>query len=574
MFRDSLSNTVNRKAASDPVIWAQRNIVLDDKPFSLRTHPWLKLPLSTAATGLVALKGAQLGFSTIELVKTLYNLDIQKRSTLYLLPTVKPDAMDFSATKLETMVQQSPSLSNLFTDTENLGLKRAGSSVLYIRGANSRNALKSITVHRIVFDEFDEMPAEHIPLALERMSSKDEKFEVYLSTPSIPGVGVDAKFQSSSQEFFTLRCPFCKKSGPEGAPQPSFARLTLECLQVTADSITDPDILRSHLRMPCCGNTLTPDIRADLLAKEQCEYVSDLQNPNYDFRGLHVNQLYSTTIKPHEIAKMVIEARTKPAVEQELHNSKLAQAFKAKGAGLTVVDIDNARRSHRNPTPLPDVIPSISPSAHSPYLTLGADIGTDIHVTVSEFLLPTDKDYRDLMSKVKSAVRAQFKVPAWSHLDTIMRDFQIRSAVVDAQPERRDAIAFARRFPPFVRVCYYNTTQRAASLKFGNDEDGDSDWTITADRTIWFDNVFSAIRANRCFLPSNMSEEASDHLQALTRLYRSRKQKSATDEARDPEAYYTNTGPDHYAHSLSYSHMALPVLLAGLSGNNDLNMYL
>jgi phage terminase large subunit GpA-like protein len=90
----------------------------------------------------VGMKGAQVGFTETVLDIALYNMDIHAKDVLYVLPSKTPDASDFSAARFDTMLELSPYIARMFSNTKNVGHKKAGSVNFYLRGANSRGGLE------------------------------------------------------------------------------------------------------------------------------------------------------------------------------------------------------------------------------------------------------------------------------------------------------------------------------------------------------------------------------------------------------------------------------------------------
>jgi len=449
------------------------------------------------------------------------------------------------------IISESDDIQSMFTETANVGLKRAGSASLFIRGANSRNALKSISVACIIFDEYDEMPPENIPLAEERMSGQFNSEIWRLSTPTIPGMGVDADFQTTTKEYFFFPCPHgCKHTGySDSTIKPRLIKLNPDDLVVTAEELTDPRIGDSHVKTNCCNKEIPHEQKRFALA--QGRYIAE-GHKDVSNRGFAVNQLYSSQLHPKKIAQLKLRALANPAAEQEFWNSKMGIAHETKGARLTDQIIDAAPQSDFETTQ---------------WTTMGVDVGSYMHVIIRNFRI--EKLSQDLNVYCRSKLLLETKIEDPRQLDTLMRDYRVYMCVIDAQPERRLAVAFARRFPGHVRTCYYNTGQKGNTLSdHGEGNGSDADWRISADRTFWLDTMLGAFKTKRVHIQQPLSIENRSHLKALVRVYR-----ESRNEEKEPEAYYKNTGPDHYAHAWNYSEMALPLAVAE-GTNQDITAFL
>jgi phage terminase large subunit GpA-like protein len=240
-LRDSIASGLRRKTLTKCSRWAENCMVMGGSfpgPIRKDHYPWLWDMLDAESKWVVGQKSAQMGYSVAAMGRTFYHMDVHQRSCLYLLPTKTPDASDFSSTRFDPLLELSPHLSKMFSDVKNVGTKRAGFASLYIRGANSRSGLKSIPVSFIVFDEFDEMPVENIPLAIERTSGQLYKQFWAVSTPTVPEHGINALFLDSTQEHFMFKCPLCQRLTELIYP---------DCLVVCGDHKMDPDIKKSHI---------------------------------------------------------------------------------------------------------------------------------------------------------------------------------------------------------------------------------------------------------------------------------------------------------------------------------------
>jgi hypothetical protein len=156
--------------------WAMKRRVMGQPlpgPYNFRYHPWAREPHDTRAPYCVVMKGAQLGLTEVAINRAFFTLDVLKRDVLYVLPT-QNDAAAFSKSRFTPAVKLSPHLAGLFTDTNTIALKQAGSCNLYIRGSRGDSGLKSIPVSELILDEVDEMTARAIARALERLSGQFE----------------------------------------------------------------------------------------------------------------------------------------------------------------------------------------------------------------------------------------------------------------------------------------------------------------------------------------------------------------------------------------------------------------
>ena len=476
---------------------------------------------------------------------------MRQESVLYLLPTKTPDATDFSSTRFDPALEMSPHLENMFSDVKNVGTKRAGSAVLYIRGSNSRAGLKSIPVSVIIFDEFDEMNQDNIHLARERLSGQMHKQEWMISTPTLPGFGINEQFLLSTQDHFMFPCPACGKR----------IELLHENLVITADDILDKNIKLSYIKCLECNNPLTnPEENADTeeaqiaFAERKAAMLVDAKwesRQESDIRGFYINQLYSPTVTPLELAQEYLRSLTNKSAEQEYHNSKMGDAHEVEGARISGEMIDACMNKHRDKldTPIENTI-----------MTMGVDVGRWLHYEITSYTVR--RMGRDVNVMSDARVVAVDKVAEFNELDFLMRKYQILQCVIDANPERRKATEFAKRFPGFVKICFY--AKGISGKAMGIDE---SEFKISVDRTSWLDMALGRFHTGSIQLYQNIGQEYQKHLQNIARVYKE-------DNDGNQVGSYIKNGDDHFAHARTYSEIALPLAAMKLTGHTDIGSFL
>ena len=163
IIAEKVSSGLKRKSVTSCSRWACAYRVMGN-PFpglwSFKYHPWLKGMMDSESQVNVGQKSAQMGFTEVSLNICFYNLD-RGIDCLYVLPSQKPDAEQFTASRFNPAINLSPYLEKMFSDVNNTGHKRAGNCNLFIRGSKSRSQLKSIPVGLIVADEIEEFEQEN-----------------------------------------------------------------------------------------------------------------------------------------------------------------------------------------------------------------------------------------------------------------------------------------------------------------------------------------------------------------------------------------------------------------------------
>lgn len=514
--------------------------------YSWKHHPWVKELHDSWAPFNVAMKGAQLGVTEVAINRAFYIIDKMKRDVLYVLPTTLT-ASDFSKTRFGGALALSPYLKNLFTDTNSVGLKQAGSNSLYIRGSRGESNLVSIPVSELILDEVDRMQQKAISLALERLTGQLQKHVWAISTPTIPEYGIHKLYAKSTQEHFFFRCPSCSRRTELVWP---------ECVEIIGESVNDQRCNDSFLKCKECKAKLPHEAKPDFLSRG--EWEATVSNPNRDFRGFHVSQLYSFTVTPGELVVAHHRGFGDEFAAKEFNNSKLGLPYIGTGARVTDEMIDAAIRDHTTADDRPKI-------GGQRFITLGADQGKTGYIVINEWLIngPPGNDI-NAVALPKVVWFGKFGEDDWNLLDDLMREWQVLYAVIDADPQINEARRFCKRFHGYAAVCRYRRGQSAKEIAVAEDDSGVP--MLTVDRTNWLTATLGRFKSKppRIQLPRDIAHDFREHLKSLVRTYE-------RDEHGNPTATFVEIGPDHFAHALNYAEIALPMAASITSGQDITN---
>lgn len=523
LLRERIAAGLKRKSITSCSNWAESYRVMGQPfpgNFSFERHPWAKDMHDCKAEMMVGQKGAQLCYTETALNKTFFAIDIEGVSVMYILPASNPDASDFSTARFDPALELSPHLNNLFSDVKNIGHKRAGNANLYLRGSRSRSQLKSVPVGLMILDELDEFKQENIPLIFERMSGQTQKQSFLLSTPTIDHYGINVYFRQSTQNHFFFICPSCSKLTELSFP---------DCLVVCGDNWADPRISESYIKCKECDNALPPDKR---FLHKTGRWVPSFTDKNIE--GFYVNQLYSPTVRADELAASYLKAQTNPTDEQEFYNSKLGLTHIVEGARVTEEEIDQAIKSYT------------MEDAGKGLVTMGVDVGKWLHLEIDEWYFDYATTTPDLNLLAMCRVIYIHKLLHFEQLDQYMHQYNVQACVIDANPERRKALEFAKRFNGRVDLCFYANGIESKQLKINEAES-----TISVDRTSWLDLSLGRFHSGKIDIPRNTPEEYKRHIKALVRVYKKDKNGNPVGK------YEKGFQEDHYAHARNYSEIAL-----------------
>ena len=122
LFDQLLSSLDVRFGSSDRELsitsWAE-SLLLDGRPFSLDQHEYQRGMLEEDAPRQVFLKGAQVGVTSVVMLKTLYGLITGRyhQGALYLFPS-RGDVLDFSRGRFNPLINDNESVAKYVQDTD------------------------------------------------------------------------------------------------------------------------------------------------------------------------------------------------------------------------------------------------------------------------------------------------------------------------------------------------------------------------------------------------------------------------------------------------------------------------
>tara|TARA_Y100000310_G_scaffold340695_1_gene437393 strand:- start:1777 stop:2901 length:1125 start_codon:yes stop_codon:yes gene_type:complete len=358
------------------------------------------------------------------------------------------------------------------------------------------------------------------------MSGQVDKQCCMVSTPTISHFGINNHFDMSSQDHWFFRCPHCSKLTELIFP---------ECLEITGDHPTDKALLDTFLKCKECNTPLDHDAKIHWLGEENAGWV-----PSYTdrmSRGFYINQLYSMTVKPWELAASYLKGLTNPEDETEFFNSKLGLPHEVEGSRVTDTDLLECEGDFQMiERPVAGMI------------TMGIDVGKWIHYEIDHWTFKDSAFTTDINLLANAQLIKAGKVLHFEELDQIMQQYAVSFAVCDANPERRKAFEFAQRFYGHVKLCFYGSGITSKELKVHSEEE----CTMSVDRTSWMDVALGRFRAHSIALPKDLPHEYKEQVKAPVRRYEK-------DKTGNPVGRYIT--PDHvanhYAHARTYAEIAL-----------------
>ena len=196
--------------ASTPLAWLMLNGAVNEnqRVFDFDDHRFMIDIYADEADDIVSKKSAQVGFSTMAIVKCLWMLKYRKLNIIYVLPTQNL-MKDFVVPKVNPLIYSNSFIKeSMESDRENL--KSINKRYLYFKGAASEREAIAITGDVLVLDEYDRMPDYNIVNTYDsRLQASEHPRRWRFSNPSQLGFGVDELYNQSDQRMWFVKCPHC-----------------------------------------------------------------------------------------------------------------------------------------------------------------------------------------------------------------------------------------------------------------------------------------------------------------------------------------------------------------------------
>lgn len=204
------NQTIEKFSVADIPRWICKQTLIKGMPYSFVDHEYQEKILSDTSQEVVARKCSQVGMTEASVRFALALCGVTPHySVIYTLPTAT-QATHIMQTRVDPIIKESPYLSDMIqTSLDNASVKQLGNSFLYMKGAASGNAPISTPADHLIHDEVDFSDPGILEQYHSRLTHSHYKRKTKLSTPTIPGVGIDKEFTESRRHFNMVKCCHC-----------------------------------------------------------------------------------------------------------------------------------------------------------------------------------------------------------------------------------------------------------------------------------------------------------------------------------------------------------------------------
>jgi Phage terminase large subunit (GpA) len=153
----------------------------------------------------VCLKAAQIGFSTMAILKSLWLCGAKGMEVIYTLPT-SGNIKDFVSSKVNRMITGNPILGSWTKDKDTIEQKQVNGHIISYRGSFVENAALMISADLLISDETSRSDQKILEQYASRLQHSRYKWEWYFSNPSVPGEILDLNWKQSNQKKWHIEC--------------------------------------------------------------------------------------------------------------------------------------------------------------------------------------------------------------------------------------------------------------------------------------------------------------------------------------------------------------------------------
>lgn len=522
-----MSARVNAQAYPDA--WAELlKLRVDGHPFDMRGREFQRDIIRDESEWIIVPKGAQMGLTTIFLVRTFHWIVKRKWHQLYLMP-LKTGAIPFVQGRIDPIIDSNAELKAHFKNVDNRLHKQSIDDIaLRIRGTNIWTELREIPSDCLVMDERDKMVEDNIPEAMARLDGSNIKRKTELSTPTAPGHGVDAEdaWHASDQHRWYIPCPHCSRS----------QTLTVDENVVIGDLAEECSV-----RCAYCHKEISDLARA--AANEFGTWESD--NPGGRKRGYQINQLNSPTQTIAGFMENYFLGQVQPKKLRAWYNNNRGEPFVSLGDQIS-----------------PDLIrkciePGMSQGGRpNGAVYVGVDVGNVLHVR-ADYL---DRFNRRVFWNARIFSDKPGK-PMWNQLDDFLASLGSFTCVIDAHPEKSEAKKLALKYHRRVWIGFEQDRPDQAETGVFHKPKAGEVGKVVIDRTDAFDVFINRLMMGGMLMPMDVETigEIMPRLPYNGYMYQLC-QMAATEEedtkGRTIRRWVKNKNPDHWHHADMFCEIA------------------
>jgi hypothetical protein len=392
------------------ISWLQEHQIKNEQglPLDFRDHLFLYDIYRDNSPKLVCYKAAQIGFTTMALLKSMWLAKTQGMDVIYTMPTAD-DIKTIVGGKSNRLITQNPILQEYVKDKDSIEQKQVGDNIIYFRGTWTDRAALSVSSDLNIHDEEDRSKQIVVQQYASRLQHSRFKYEWHFSNPSVEGNGVSRYWSRSDQKHWFITCLGCNEEQYLDWPR-------------------SLDLQKRAFVCKHCGKELTKEERR--VGRWVRKYK------DREFSGYWISLLMAPWITAEEIIKS--------------YENKGIEYFTNFVLGLPYIGEGNQVT--------PDIIyrNCTSDINNQERVVIGCDSGLKKHYVLGN----------------KSGIFYAGIARDWSEIDSLLKKYPRSIAVIDALPDLTEPRRLREKYPGRVFLCHYARDRKTYQIiRWGKGEE-------------------------------------------------------------------------------------------------------
>lgn len=428
----------------------------NDIPLEFKRHQFLIDPYMDETPMQVVRKAAQVGWSTLAILRAFHLAYYKKANIIYTLPS-KSIVKDFVTPKVDPLISNNTKIKEMVGDVDSMGLKKVGDRFVYFRSSWDEASGISISAHILISDEVDRSNQ----LALKTYKTRLDGAKIdrpdlgwwwQFSNPSIPGYGVDELWGESDQKHWKIKCSRCNEW----------------------QSLVWPDNINIKEKIYICSKCERPLSEEDRIRGEWVR-----MKLNKSISGYWLTQMMSPWI---DAEKIILDSKGDQAI---FHNFTLGLPYQPKDQSVS------------RETIIKCIVPTVNPRVN---VAMGVDNGIVKHYVIGN----------------QYGIFRIGKTEDWQEIEDLRNQYDAYM-VIDANPYPTKPKELAKKYPGKVFIHYYGKDKHDMSvIRWG---EGDAQGVVYSDRTKIIDAVVAKLNSQEIYF-NLIERDLEEYIYHWTQMFR------------------------------------------------------
>lgn len=482
----------------------EKGLKVDGKPFMLDDRPamaWIydQIPSTDDEAYrlvLVLMKCAQVGFTVMEMLATIYlGLRFGPATVGMFLPDMNLAGLK-STERFMPIVRSVPSVHDLMTQDAadgsgrksgegNVNRRRIADALFVFSWTSGRATTESVPMDILSFDEVQEMTLEQMEKTVERLSASPIRFTLMGSTANWPDADIHHWYKRGSQHQFHTRCKTCGAAKPLDDYFP-------DCVKFDKD--------RDIYRYVCPNGHWIDDTQHGewIASNPDADKPVDLSIPKKErplrIRSIHFPQFLSPTIAAGEI----MDAYNHATDMKNFFNRKLGKPYLDPSQVPVTLE-------HCHAAEAAGIAAGVVWKTRARGTFMGIDQMGNFNVVVIKERL---EDGRQAVIHVEEI----YSEDPFARCSELMDAFGVQCCVVEINPNYNDAKKFANRHKGRVFICNSFGSMVEGMIQWGDapkmdasdrrtDEEARDRYTLRMDQYKCMQVSMARITTLQCLFP-------------------------------------------------------------------------